>query len=121
MVEEKKFRRFCPHYERYLDSSIRDSKAPQSIAVSFICSVNLMIGGVEEADSFEEDVQTFGSFLRRLFHVRNLLLMEGVLSEHRGKSRMPRALIFLLKKWPIHLDSGSALTLYDNLHCGFTQ
>ena len=40
-----------------------------------IYSMILMIEDVEEADVFEEDVQMFEFLLRRLFQVRNLLLV----------------------------------------------
>ena len=44
----------------------------------------LMIENFEEADVLEEDVQMFEFLLRRLFQVRNLLLVEDDLSERRG-------------------------------------
>ena len=44
----------------------------------------LMIEDAEEADDFEEDAQMFEFLLRRLFQVRNLLVVEGDLSECRG-------------------------------------
>ena len=53
-------------------------------------SVIFMIEDVEEADVFEEDVQMFEFFLRRLLQVRNLLLVEGDLSKRRGKWRISR-------------------------------
>ena len=50
-----------------------------------------------EADVFEEEVQMFEFLPRRLLQVRNLLLEEDVLSECRGKSRIPRTPILLLE------------------------
>ena len=57
----------------------------------------LMIENFEEADVLEEDVQMFEFLLRRLFQVRNLLLVEDDLSKRRGKWKIPRAPILLLE------------------------
>ena len=49
-----------------------------------IYSMMFMIEDADEADVFKEDVKTFEFLLRRLFQVRNLLLVENGLSERRG-------------------------------------
>ena len=48
-----------------------------------IYSMILMFEDAEESDVFEEDVQMFEFLLRRLFQVRNLLVVEGDLSERQ--------------------------------------
>ena len=90
MVEKKKFKRFCPCCERYW-------VCPSEIPVNLIYSTIFMNEDVEEADVFDEDVQMFEFLLRRLFQVRNLLLVEDDLSERRGKWRSPRAPILLME------------------------
>ena len=49
-----------------------------------VYSMILIIEDAEEADVIEEDIQMFEFLLRRLFQVRNLVVVEGDLSERRG-------------------------------------